>query len=353
MKRLLVSFALALFATAAFAQAADRDVLIASDGTVYTVSTQTPFMVTTEMPLTGKSTDAVTVLDLAIQNGANVQHMVVPASTSSGYHSGGVLAYDADSKTLFVVWIHMPNQMSSELLLASYRNGTWQPAISIDPQQYLYSANLKLGITRRVSQLQKDGSYADVPALILHALWWDAGTGEEARYAMLPVENGAVSSAAVEVHSLEEFVSPGSDKLNPVDATFNAEILRHPAIVSSPLQSTVDVVFGDTKTNTIHGVTLHPIADVRIHVPGSVTGGGPGKPPISLAAPPSFSANWNGPISVIEHGDRLVFANAGNSALNYILYMDGAWTTVKSIPIDNTFSADAALAALDKMVSTQ
>ena len=353
MKRLLVSFALALFATAAFAQAADRDVLVTLDGTVYTVSTQAPIMVTTEMPLTGTSTNAVTVLDLAIQNGSNVRHMVIPASMSSGYHSGGTLAYDADSKTLFVLWTHMPNQMSSELLLASYHDGTWQPAISIDPQQYLYSSNLKLGITRRVSQLQKDGSYADVPALILHALWWDAGTGEEARYAMLPVENGAISSLAVEVHALEEFVSPGSDKLNTVDATFNAEILRHPAIVSSPMQSTVDVVFGDTKTNTIHGVTLHPIADIHIHIPVGIGGGGPGGKPLNIAAPASFGANWKGPISIIERGDRLAFSNAGDTSLNYLTYANGTWSDVKSIATDNRFSAEAALAALDKMVSTQ
>jgi hypothetical protein len=356
MKRLLVSFALVLCATAAFAQAADRDVLVTLDGTVYTVTTETPYRVVTELPLTGTSTDAVTLLDLAIQSGSNVRHMVIPASMSYGYHFGGALAYDSDSKTLFVLWIHMPNQMSSELLLASYHDGAWQPAISIDPQPYLYSSNLRLGITRRVSQLQKDGSYADVPALLLHAVWWDVGTGEEARYALLPVENGAVSAAAIETHSLEELISPSDDKHNDVSATFNAEILRHPAIVSSPMQSTVDVVFGDTKTNTIHGVTLHPIADTRVHIPVGIGGGsGPGgsKPPLSLAAPPNFTAGWKGPITVIERGDRLAFANAGETALSYITYANGAWASVKSIPIDSRFPAEAALAAVDKMLSTQ
>jgi hypothetical protein len=74
---------------------------------------------------------------------------------------------------------------------------------------------------------------------------------------------------------------------------------------------------------------------------------------MSLAAPPSFSANWKGPISVIERGDRLAFANAGDTSLNYLTYANGTWSDVKSIGIDNRFSAEAALAALDKMVSTQ
>jgi hypothetical protein len=74
---------------------------------------------------------------------------------------------------------------------------------------------------------------------------------------------------------------------------------------------------------------------------------------MSLAAPVSFSSNWKGPISVIDRGDRLVFANAGDTSLNYITYANGTWSDVKSIAIDNRFPAEAALAAVDKMVSTQ
>ncbi len=343
MKRLLVSFALSLFATAAFAQAADRDVLVTLDGTVYTVETKTP--------TADGNTDAAPRLVLTIQNGSNISRVNVPDSELS---FGGALAYDSDSKTLFVLWIYMPNAMSSELLLASYRDGNWAPAVSVDDQGYTNRYNLRLGITRRVSQLQKDGSYADVPALVLHAVWWEeSGHGQDARYAALLIEKGAVSS--IETHSLEEFVASGSDAYNAVDPSFNTEILRHPAIVSSPMQSAVDVVFGDTKTNTIHGVTLHPIADTRVHIPVGIGGGGPGGggKPMSLAAPPSFSSNWKGPISVIERGDRLAFANAGDTSLNYITYANGTWSDVKSIAIDNKLSAEAALAALDKMVSTQ
>jgi len=347
MKRLLVSFALALFATAAFAQAADHDVLVTLDGTVYTIEQQ--------FPSASSGIAATNFLELSIQNGSETQHTLVPESLSAGYHFGGALAYDADSKTLFVLWIHMPSGMSSELLLASYRDGKWQPAVSIDDQGYNARKNLRLGITRRVSQLQKDGSYADVPALLLHAVWWgETGHGEEARYAMLPIENGALSPSAIELHSLEEFVPTSNEPFNAVAANFNAEILRHPAIVSSPMQSAVDVVFGDTKTNTIHGVTLHPIADTRVHIPVGIGGGGPGGgKPMSLAAPPSFSSNWKGPISIIERGDRLAFANAGETSLNYLTYANGTWSDVKSLAIDSRFPVEAALAAVDKMVSTQ
>lgn len=346
MKRFLLCAILILAATTAFAQVLDHDMLVTPDGTVFTVENATP-SVTAPVP-------AIGVLDMGIRNGSDVRHITVPGSTTAGYHSGAALAYDADSKTLFVVWIHlMDGVSSSELLLAAYRDGQWQQPVAIDRQQYTMRTNLRLGITRRISQLQKDGSYADAPALLLHALWWDDSMkGEGARYAMLPIENGAVSQSEIEVHSLEEFVPAGDDESNTAKENFNAEILRHPAIVTPPMQSSVGVVFGDTKQNTIHNVTLHPIADVRIHIPVGIGNGGD-KPVPHIVAPLSFSSDWKGSISVIAHGDRLVFANNDGKALNYITYANGTWTNVKSIAIDPKLPAEAALAAVDKMVSSQ
>lgn len=349
MKSLIASLAISLVSIAAFGQSADRDVLVTPDGTVYTA--------TAVSPNDPEGVNNITsVIDLAVQRGSSAQHQIVPDSVVFGSNFGGALAYDADSKTLFVLWIHMANRMSSELLLASYRDGKWQPAVVIDHQAYTDRSSLRLGITRRVSQLQKDGSYADVSALLLHAVWWD-DSHSEARYALLPIENGALSAASVDIHSLEEFITSSGETYNSVSDKFNAEILHHPAIVSSPMQSTVEVVFGDSKNNSLHSVTLRPIADARVHIPigiGGGNGGGGGRvKPLSIAAPPNFTADWKGPFTVLERGDRIVLANTGDTALNYITYSDGAWTSVKSIAIDAKFPAEAAISALDRMLSTQ
>jgi len=347
MKRFLIALIISFLSAGAFAQVgADRDVLVTPEGTVYTLDQQTPSE--------SSGIAATNVLQLSIQNGSETQRLLVPESLTAGFHSDGALAYDSTSKTLFLMWTHMPNGMSSELLLASFREGKWQRAVSIDSHGYDNHLNLRLGITRRVSQLQKDGSYAEAPALILHALWWDSSAhGEEAKYAMLPVENGAVSEGSVEIHSLEEFVS-ADDNVHAVDSNFNPEILRHPAIVSSPMQSSVEVIFGDATKNSIHSVTLHPTAESRIHIPVGVHGGGPqGPKSLNIAAPASFTADWQGRVTVIERGDRLVFANATDKALSYITYTDGAWTDTKSIALSSKLPAEAALAVVDKMVSSQ
>jgi len=346
MKHFLAALAISLFAAGAFAQIADRDVLVTPDGAVYTVEQV--------IPTSSSGVAATSVLQLSIQNGSDTQHVLVPDSLSAGFHSDGALAYDATSKTLFLLWNHMPNGMCSELLLASYREGKWQPAVSIDYRGNSARANLRLGITRRISQLQKDGTYADAPALVLHALWWDSNAGgEEARYAMLPITDGALSKDAVETHSLEEFVGD-KETVNAVSENFNPEVLRHPAIISSAMSSSVDIVFGDTAKNSIHLVTLHPTAQVRLHIPVGIGGDKPSSGgPRSLAAPPTFASDWHGPISVTAFGDRLVFANATDKALNYLTYADGTWTEEKSITLNSKLSAETALAAVGKMVSSQ
>lgn len=328
-----------LAAASAFARA-DRDVLVTPDGTLYKLEQATPSA--------SAHIDAATFLSLAVQHGGDApEYLSVPASLKSGYNFSGTLAYDAETKTLFVLWIHAPNAMTSEILLASYREGKWQPAISIDTQDYRFRNNLQLAITRRVSQLQKDGTYADTQALLLHALWWEeSGHGEEARYALLTVDKGVPTVA--EVHSLEEFIAPDTDTVNDVDATFNKDLLRHPAIVSSPSESSVNVVFGDTRTNTIHYTRFTPVADARVHIPVGIGGGGRG-----IKAPRGFADDFSGTVTVLAHGDNLLFANESEKGVSYLMYSDGKWSDVKSISTSDKLSAATALAAIERMLAAQ
>src|SRR5207249_944591 len=94
MKQLLLLVVLVLAATAAFAgDAADRDVLILPDGTVYTVEA---------VPFEGSH---VSSLVLTIQSGGKTTTSVVPESTI-GTNGLPSLGYDAVTKALYVVWLH-------------------------------------------------------------------------------------------------------------------------------------------------------------------------------------------------------------------------------------------------------
>lgn len=343
MRKLVIAIALSLLATGAFAQA-DRDVLVAPNGTIYTIES-------TSVTDADANIQASSVLTLTIQNGSRFSKVMVPDSTSAGRHYRATLAYDKESDTLFVLWLHMPNAMSSELLLAPYQGGKWQPAISVDERNYDLRYNLGIGITRRVAQLQPDGSYSDVPALIVHAVWWDeTGAGEHARYALISIDKGAVTS--IDVHDLSEFVST-SDDAAQVGSAFNPDILKHPAILDGPTSNSIDVLFGDVSTNLFHRVTLRPVAEARIHIP--VGHSGLPDTPI-FAAPSTFSADWSGSVTTLvspHDRNKLLFCNATENGVTYTVHSQDGWSAVKTIPTNSTFSADSAIVALVKMISNE
>lgn len=338
MKRLLLAVAILLMAAAAFADVADRDVLLTPDGTLYIIES---------VENAGSAPPGVTrYLQLTIQRpNAPLAVKIVPDSLTAGVHWRPALAYDNGSQTLFVFWLNTPNAMSSRLLLSSYNGDAWQPAVSIDDQQYHMRYNLRIAITRKLSTLQSDMTYTDVPQLLIHAVWWDqSGYSETARYALFAVQRGMIG--AVDMHNLDDFApSPGLFP-NPVDSNFNPEILKHPAFVDNGTQNSIDVIYGDLHNNAFIHERLKPIADGRIHIPIGAHPGGP-----TIIVPKSFTEPWTGQISTIYSYDSLALYNTTSSAVSYIVYSDGAWSTVKSVPLSDKLSADAAVAALTRMLS--
>jgi hypothetical protein len=334
MKRILILLVLALLPTALFAQA-DRDVLLTPGGTLYTA----------ESELALHDSEMRRQVTLTIQQGNKVARTIVPDSLTAGIQSAPALAYDAESDTLFVFYLRMPNLMSSELLLAAYQNGNWEPAISIDNKPFDIRSSLRIAVKRNVAQLQGDGTYADVSALVMHATWWEqTGDGESARYALVSINKGNISS--IELHDLTEFMAPDATTFT-VAPDFNRELLKHPAIFDSLSVDSVDVVFGDLHTNSFNRVTLRPIADGRIHIPIGARGGG------HLGAPFLFSTDWNGRISTISSGSNLILCNATKDSVTYLLYSNGAWSPIKTLPLTDKLTAEGAVSALTRMANTQ
>lgn len=342
MKRLFVLVVLLL--AAAIAQAAERDVLVTPDGVVYSVET--------EAPGKGAKVAATNLLTLSVQSGEEASKFVIPESTSEGLHVQPALAYDSESETLFVLWMRRPNVFSSELLLASYKDGEWQPTIAIDQQPYLIRSGLRLGITRRVSQLQKDGSYEDVPKLLFHLLWWEqTGAGEEARYALLEIDHGKVTSS--EIHSVAEL---SGEKSNPVrfDPTVpGAELLRHPAFLASKSGSTVEILSGDLATNALRRTTFKVSLDTRIRIPVGRTPKDVDGPRVqTLSAPSEVKGDWSGSVDVISsaHTDRLVFAKLNDEMVSYLSFDGKKWGSEQGIVTSAKLSAETAMNAVARMV---
>lgn len=347
MKRFLLPLLLLLVSSAVSAATIDRDVLVTSAGTVYSIVSEG----------VGDVEGATnSELVLTSQSGSAITRSVVPESRNSGINFRPALAYDADSQTLLLVWLRMPNAMSSEILVATFQNGAWAPAVSIDSKPYLVRYNLSVGITRRVSQLQKDGTYADVPALLLHAAWWEqSGDGEAARYALISVEKGAIHS--IELHDLREFIPAPADDATP-DPNADRQLLRHVAVLDGPTASSVDVLFADSRTSNFHRITLKPVADARVRIPvGAKPPGDHDGPLIRFQVAQSLPASWSGRTSTVtsHDGSTIVFCNTLGGRLAYLTYntTTGSWSGVKQIALTDTVTADVAISALARMLATQ
>src|SRR5260221_14365570 len=86
-----------------------------------------------------------------------------------------------------------------------------------------------------------DATPLDVPRLLVHAIWWEQNStdGEGARYALVAIDKGVVSSP--DVHAMSEFVLP-AERQN-VNDDFNHDFLRHPTIIENSDSNSADVVF--------------------------------------------------------------------------------------------------------------
>lgn len=336
MKRLALVVAL-LVAPALFAQTSDRATLLAPNGTLYTIESQQNLAPTNDLQSTR-------FLSLSIQNGQNVIHTNVPASLTGGNNWQPELAFDDASSTLFVFWLRSQGSVlgTNELLFCTFQNGKWNAASSVEDIPYHFRYNLRVGVTRSVQSTDGDtGAVKQVPGLTVHAVWWDeSATDQVARYAMLSVERGVVTD--VYHRDLTDFINTAYLRQFPLDAT-SQEILRHPVVFESTEHDTVDIVFGDMQSNTIHRLTLKPVLQSRVRIPIGIRDTTYPGPKNKMLGDTSLSAINTPP-------DRLVYYYKTGEAVKYMLFEDGVWNDERSIAVTSEVSADTAVAALRRLV---
>ncbi len=336
-KRLLIVAAICLLPIFAFGQDSDRNILLTSDGTLYTIES----VYRDAVP--NLNTTSSRVLMLTIQQGATATSVAVPESLTGGWHVEPTLAYDSDSKTLYLFWEAAKNNgLSSELLVCTYQNGNWGYATSLDSIDWDLRQNLRIAITRKTEQTNPDGSTTVIPEVTVHAVWWQqSGIGEWARYAMLTMDKGNVSS--IQIQNLSDFLSkPDAVRDTPVDN----ETLRHPIISESATRDRVDVFFGDVRADTMHHVTLKPVAQGRLRIPIGVRDD-------PILTPVAIADSAQGVSGFSASDGSLTYYYSGPQWLNYILYKNGTWSPLRSIALTGKLTAETAVEALRRMMNSE
>ena len=337
MKKLFLIIALLLLPL--FAAAEENETLLTSDGKLFVIRPATP----EEKP--DVETKATQYLVLSTRRGSeSPQEMIVPATNTKGAHSNAAMAYDAESKTLFVFWLHDTHASSgqSQLLFASVDDsGVWSDATAFGAV-FNVRENLRIGVTRRVLDVEH---LRLALGLTVHATWWefDSQKGEwAAQYALLAIENGQV--AEIDLFDLSTLVTGA--KAETTDAENPA--MRNPLMFPSPNHDSMYVLFGDVATNqlTLGRIfpTKPPKTDGRLRVPVGRREGG--------FAAPGFGLVQNSRMSGIYGDvDRMALYGRDGDELRYVVLRDGAWGQSRSIALDSQITASAAVEAIRKLLN--
>lgn len=337
MKRLLVALCLLLLPVLATAQ--HREALLTADGTLFTIESR---------PQADAEAGAATrSLVLRTVNAELSREEIVPATLSAGAHMEPAIAYDGESRTLFVFWLHHTGIMASQLMFACRTaDGTWSEASSFG-EQFDFRENLRIAVTRKVTE--EDGTAVAGPAVSVHLVWWEFNSDdghESARYAMLAIENGA-PAGDLQYLDLAQYRGENTSAPAP-DASPDRTILKQPLLFSAPTQDSVLVVFGDFDTNQLHQVDVRPTrvkADGRLRVPVGRHQGGVGRPQLQASADSRVEG-----ISEVG-GRRMAIYTRGATRLDYAILKDGSWSAPQGVTLDDQLTASAAVDALRRLLS--
>lgn len=340
-KRILIVLAVVLLPlTAVAAEVPDRDVLLTSDGTLYTVESVSADV------LSGLQTPSQRLLLLTTQNGTTTSTTVVPASLSGGFNINPSLAYDPQSKTVFLFWQTALNGfLTSDLFVCSYQNGTWGTPTALDTVSWAVRENLHIALTRKTDATNADGTTTSIPEITVHAVWWQQDSSHEwARYAMVTMDSGNVSS--IEIKDLSDFLQKPDA---PVDNPVTNELMRHPVIFESTAHDTVDVVYGDMRSGNMHRVTIKPIANARVRIPVGIR-----DTPMRTPVANLDGANV-GNVSALSSNSSDGFAMyfGTTDSVNYVLFKNGSWSPLRSIALTGKITRDNAIEALRRMISSE
>lgn len=331
MKKLVLIAALVLLPL--FASAQEAVTLLTADGTLYALDQQ-------------KSASSNNVrLVLSIRGEDGIRREIVPATMSDGKHANAAMAYDPQSKTLFVFWLHHVGLLNSQLLVCSLdANGNWSEAITFG-QPFDYRENLRIAVTRKVL-----GQHAQLESgLTVHAAWWetDTHTGNEfARYAVLGVENGILSEPVF----LDLVGELPNGELNQIgEPLADMSVLRYPVLTPSAKQESVLVTFGNLATRRMHRLRVYPtlppaVGDGRIRIPVGRSEGSIETPKFQVAANSSVQGIQG------ENNDTLALYVRDDDQLRYVLFRDGSWSDARAITLDGQITAPAAIEAIRRLV---
>ncbi|HVE71837.1 MAG TPA: hypothetical protein VNI54_10745 [Thermoanaerobaculia bacterium] len=269
------------------------------------------------------------ILTLSIDD--DVQYVMVPTTSDEAIDAQPRIAWDATSRTLFVLWRREGANGDEIRLARRYASGRWAPPIVVADGANAKRAGMQFVVTHAKEE----------PTTLVHVAWWTLGEKPVAEYALAAFNGAELLSTSVD--RLEDLAAVLASAADDEDTGKAA----HPPLAMVRSGEGVDVAFGAPRTTAITRVQVDPRKigpNARIWRPSGKSGRRtPGAQLVSATSTPVQS--------FIVGGNVVLYTP--ESRFRYVILEDARWTPVRMLATDAKVTSDDLVRELRRSVAEQ
>lgn len=347
--RMLIVLA-ALLGAAGTVRALEQKSLLATDGTLYTVSAGTA----EELGIVSADVMAsqYAMAWSAVRQDGSKSSSIIPGSVGTSLKRNLDLAYDDPSASLVLLWkeeITVINVLHISIL----RNGTWTSNDLLPNLGFAHAFNPQMLLTHYwVHLLDSNGNDQFQYKSLLSVIWWEEANQRQARYCPIFLDED-VAQSDIPVYDLPTLVgSSGADSYDGVTSSvYFYPALRYEGPAGGVLASFVDLVSRQHfvvrvtfptdlgKPNVSNPTYLRrrePIVGVAFR--GGIGSPTPFESPESVTT--FIGPNYNPTLSWQD-----------GTSLYFMRYAGTAWSATSAIPLSDAMPYDKAIRLVEDMAT--
>jgi hypothetical protein len=344
LRRLALALALLAAANAASADV-QRRTLLASDGTLYAVSTG----LASELGVPGASAGDFAVVWSSKAQDGTAAGGVIPGASSSNPKTSLDLSVDEPTGTFIVLW-REESSVLNKIRLAFARGGSWTVADLLPNVGFPHAYNPQMLLTHQtVHALDQGGADVYTNRSVLSVIWWEEAGYAQARYASFFLDE-TIDPSQVTIYNLPELVNDqGPTSLRDIPRGAYA----FPALQSEGPSGAVLASFAALSSNRHYVVRVTFPTELGTPAPDNITWLGRRIPVVGIRS--------QGPIAMIpSFGTSSVRTVVGSSYkpnlhwrdetdFHYIRFDGTAWSAIKTIALTDEMSYEKAVALVEGM----
>jgi hypothetical protein len=352
-RRLAAAGAFALTAATAFAVGSgspyEEKSLLASDGTLYVVRSGTA----ADLGVVGGTlspTDRILEWSSRSQDGSVAQGLI-PGTTNGDVKHSLDLAYDEPSGSLVLLW-NEELTVLNVLRLGILKSGSWTVGNLLPNLGMAHAYNPQMLLSHQPVKMQDaSGNAVTVTRTLLSVIWWEEAQYTQARYAPIFLDEDS-SAANAQVYDLPALIGSGGPTPSGGHA---AGSYMYPSLQLEGIGGAILASFADLSANK-HYV-------VRITYPDNLGKPGPDNPTWQRRRIPVVGVASESPISdgvpvFISSVRTIVGASylptlvwTTDNAVGFTRFDGKAWSSARTIPLDDSMTYDRALRLVQEMAT--